>query len=209
MAAPVPAVRPTIGSRVSRGAFLVVIAVTVAAAVLVILHVASGTAGDDAPGSEMLARSDGDTRIAPASPATRPHADPTSQPGPRTEYQPDQVVQIVMDALQNNDDRDSGIVTTFNFASPGNKKLTGPVDRFIPMVKSRAYQPMINFQAAEYGELKLSEDKGSAEQTVTLMSAGGEEAVYVFHLSKQPDGEFKGCWMTDGVIRVRPKGPQT
>jgi hypothetical protein len=68
---------------------------------------------------------------------------------------------------------------------------------------------MINFSSAEYGELKLSDDKASAEQRVTLISGNGEEAIYVFHLSKQTDGEFKGCWMTDGVARVRPRGPQT
>jgi hypothetical protein len=201
------AVRP-IRSRVARGAFLVVIAVTLTLAILAVLHVASSGSDEDVPLAVWAAPGDGAAGAPSTAPATRPHADPATRPGPRREYEPDQVVQIVMDALQNNDDRDSGIVTTFNFASPGNKKLTGPVERFIPMVKSPAYQPMLNFQSAEYGELTLSQDKASAEQTVTLTTADGEVAVYLFHLSKQTDGEFKGCWMTDGVLRVRLKGKQ-
>ena len=186
-----------------RSLFLLLVAVVLVIPILGVVQIATrGDAGGDERGTALFAQP-------PATaPATRPHADPAKQPGPRKEYGPDQVVQIVMDALQNNDDRDAGIVTTFNFASPGNKRFTGPVERFIPMVRSPAYQPMLNFRSAEYGELSLSEDKLSAEQLVSLVAADGETVGYLFHLSKQPDGEFKGCWMTDGVVRVRPKGPQ-
>lgn len=125
-------------------------------------------------------------------------------PGPRKEYTPQQVVQVVMDALQNNDKNDSGIATVFNFASPGNKKLTGPLERFIPMVKTPAYLPMLNFKSAEYEDAKIEDDH--AAQVVTITAANGDFAVYVFEMSKQKDGDVKDCWMTDGVIRVQPKG---
>ena len=131
-------------------------------------------------------------------------ADAKALPGPKPEYAPEQVVQIVMDALQNNDAADSGIVTAFNFASPANKEVTGPVARFIPMVKTPAYKPMLNFKTADHA--KAAVDGDAAEQAVTLIAADGEAATYVFRLSKQTDGEFKGCWMTDGVFRVEPKG---
>jgi hypothetical protein len=165
--------------------------------------------GDDAT-TKQDAKANAPAEIAtPAKPAAPTvTADPKKQPGPRAEYSPEQVVQIVMDALQNNDAADSGIVTTFNFASPGNKEVTGPVARFIPMVKTPAYKPMLNFRSAEYGKLELADDKTTGEQTVTLIAANGDVATYLFRLSKQPDGEFKGCWMTDGVIRVEQKGEQ-
>ena len=85
---------------------------------------------------------------------------------------------------------------------------TGPVARFIPMVKTPAYKPMLNFRSADYGNLELGDDKTTAEQTVSLIAANGDVATYLFRLSKQADGEFKGCWMTDGVMRVQPKGKQ-
>ena len=193
------------GSWLRRGLYLVLVALVLAIPILGVLHIVSRATDDDHEHEPAFAAQPPGL---PPPAATRPHADPAKQPGPRAEYGPDQVVQIVMDALQNNDDADAGIVTTFNFASPGNKRLTGPVERFIPMVKSPAYVPMLNFRSAEYGELKLSADKLSAEQIVTLTTADGETVSYLFHLSKQPDGEFKGCWMTDGVVRVQPKGPQ-
>jgi hypothetical protein len=186
-----------------RSLFLVLVAVVIAIPIAGVMRIVSR---DDAEERGLSFDTEAPAATAPAT--TRPHADPAKQPGPRAEYGPDQVVQIVMDALQNNDDHDAGIVTTFNFASPGNKRLTGPVERFIPMVRSAAYRSMLNFRSAEFGEMKLSKDKQSAEQTVTLISTDGESVSFIFHLSKQTDGEFKGCWMTDGVVRAPAKGPQ-
>jgi hypothetical protein len=34
------------------------------------------------------------------------------------------------------------------------------------------------------------------------MSAGGSEVYYVFILSKQTEGDYINCWMTDGVLPV-------
>ena len=127
-------------------------------------------------------------------------------PGPRPEYKPEQVVQIVMDVLQNNDADDSGIAVTFNFASPDNKKVTGPLERFVPMVKTPAYRPMIGCKEVSLAKPVVTDDQ--AVQAVTVTAADGAKVQYVFLLSKQPDGEFKGCWMTDGVFRVEPRKPE-
>ncbi len=142
--------------------------------------------------------------IAREVPLAKVDIDVSKLPGPRKEYTAEQVVKILMDALQNNDEKDAGIATVFNFASPGNKKFTGPLERFIPMVKSAAYRPMLNFKSAEYGEMTTKDDH--AEQSVTLTTTEGDVAVYLFQLSKQSDGDVKDCWMTDGVVRVPPKG---
>ena len=64
------------------------------------------------------------------------------------------------------------------------------------------------FCSSQNGSKSLGDDKTTAEQTVTLIAADGDVATYLFRLSKQRDGEFKDCWMTDGVIRVEPKGKQ-
>jgi hypothetical protein len=61
------------------------------------------------------------------------------------------VVQIVMNALKNNDqpNKNSGIAITFNFASPTNKRNTGPLRRFNSMIRGQ-YSPMINHSSATY-----------------------------------------------------------
>ena len=121
---------------------------------------------------------------------------------PKPELKPDEVVRTVIEALKANDDKDGGIAITFDFASPANQEMTGPLERFIPMVKSPAYAPMLNHKSAEYGKLQVRDDL--AQQLVTIVDAEGNEAAYVFRLSKQADGDRKGCWLTDGVIRVEP-----
>ena len=60
---------------------------------------------------------------------------------PKPELTPDQVVKIQLEGLQNNDlTRDNmGIRICFNFASPGNKIITGPIGNFIKLVKTPSY----------------------------------------------------------------------
>ena len=135
------------------------------------------------------------------------HRPPATQPAPTPAPQlsPGQVVKVIMSALQANDATDSGIRTTFAFASPSNQQVTGPIDRFIPMVKGPGYAQLLNHKGATVKELGMKGDQ--AMEMVTVIDAAGNIAHYVFQLSKQRDaGPLKDCWMTDGVIRVRPKG---
>jgi hypothetical protein len=127
-------------------------------------------------------------------------ADDGPQPNPK--LKPEEVVAIQLQALQRNDTptKDNGIAIAFRFASPANQSITGPLSNFILLVKNPLYQPMLNHRSVARGQMKIDGDK--AEQRVTLTSATGERAVYIFTLSKQQDGPFKDCWMTDGVERV-------
>jgi hypothetical protein len=122
---------------------------------------------------------------------------------PSADLTPRAVAKLVADALRKNDEKDSGIRTAWKFASPDNQKVTGPIDKFIPMVKSLQYQPMLDAKKAEVRE--LSNDDSTAAELVTLTDANGDKTYYIFQLSKQADGDLKDCWLTDGVVRVEPK----
>jgi len=134
-------------------------------------------------------------------------ANPDSlQPSPG--LSPPEVVRLQIEALGHNNVpyENAGIETAFRFASPANKSVTGPLDRFIQMVSSPAYRPMLNYQEAEYGETVVEEDQ--AMQPVILTAKNGEQVGYVFHLSKQEGDPCDACWMTDGVIRFETRGKQ-
>ncbi|GAB4515993.1 MAG: hypothetical protein OHK0046_20430 [Anaerolineae bacterium] len=121
-------------------------------------------------------------------------------PQPHPDLSPQDVVKIQLDALQNNDlFRDNrGIRAAFLFASPENQAMTGPVERFIEMVKNPLYAPMIGFERAELGLMVLL---GSmAQQRVRLYQRGGTVATFVFTLSRQQTAPYEGCWMTDSVV---------
>ena len=120
------------------------------------------------------------------------------KPGPN--HSPGDVIRIQLQALADNDHpyENAGIEVTFRFASPANKSATGPLERFIRMVQSPAYRPMLNHKAASYGELRI--EGNQAAQTVVLTTSSGERIGYIFILSKQEGGICNKCWMTDGVL---------
>jgi hypothetical protein len=118
-------------------------------------------------------------------------------PTPSPEFSPDNVVRIQLEALQHKDRTNKGIETTFNFASPDNKKVTGPLSRFIKLVRNQPYSAMLNHQSAEYEPVKISGD--TAVQRVKLIGSDGSSIIYIFKLSRQSAAPYENCWMTDAV----------
>lgn len=127
-------------------------------------------------------------------------ADQLPQTEPDPSLSPQDVVSIQMDALRNNDTpyENRGIEVTFNFASPANKRMTGPLERFTKMVRNPIYAPMINHQTARYGKLIIEGD--IARIDVILVSEDGVYVGYRFTLSRQHGNEYEGSWMTDAVV---------
>ena len=127
------------------------------------------------------------------------HPDNSSLPTPNTSLQPGEIVRIVIDALANNNNPypDAGIETTFNFASPANKVNTGPIERFISMVKGPVFGVMINHKQSEFSEVVLTENR--AYQMVRLLTRDGVAAHFAFRLGLQSEGEYQGMWMTEAV----------
>ena len=123
---------------------------------------------------------------------------PQTEPDPS--LSPQDVVSIQIEALQNNDIpyEDRGIEVTFNFASPANQRMTGPLERFKEMVRNPVYGPMINHRDAKYENLVVEGE--FARIDVVLISKEGEYLGYRFILSRQHGNEYEGSWMTDAVI---------
>ena len=139
---------------------------------------------------------------------TQPSKADVNSPSPNPDLTPDQVVRIQVDAMRSNDTPtpDAGIATAFRFASPGNREKTGPLEHFAKMVKGPGYAILVNCDSAEFGDSHVDGDQ--ARQAVKITSPTGEVAIFIFILSKQSEGSVKNCWMTDGVIRLRPEDLQ-
>ena len=88
---------------------------------------------------------------------------PQTEPDPS--LSPQDVVSIQIEALQHNDTpyEDRGIEITFNFASPTNKRMTGPLEQFKAMVRNPVYGPMIDHRSAKYETVKVEGDFAQAE----------------------------------------------
>ncbi len=117
---------------------------------------------------------------------------------PSPALSPKQVVRHQLDSLQSNNETDDGIASTFDFASPANKRMTGPLSRFSGLFDIPQYAPMLNHQSAEIEE--VSNDGQLARFKVELIDSNGSIHHYRFDLSRQSGGSCTDCWMTDSVM---------
>jgi len=120
----------------------------------------------------------------------------TSYPNP--ELLANEIVSLQLMAMQQNDVSNHGIEITYRFASPQNKVQTGPLSRFIMLVKNPAYRPLLNHLDATFLNLKV--EGNVAIQEVIITTSKGTRKGFRFLLSLQQGEQFKDCWMTDAVI---------
>lgn len=127
-------------------------------------------------------------------------ADLTLQPHPS--LTPQQVVDFQLTALKQASDE--GISATFRFASPANRRMTGPLSRFSQLFDASQYRPMLENRGTE---IKLvSNDGFTAELLAGVVDKAGDLHWYRFRLSKQSKSPYENCWMTDAVISVPHSG---
>lgn len=124
----------------------------------------------------------------------------TSHPKPDPSLSPGDVVEIQMRALQANDAQDTGIRTTYRFASPANTQTTGPYDRFARMIKTAPYRAMLNATALTFGAIQVKETQ--ALQEVQVVASDSQKVTYVFVVRRQDQPPYENCWMTDAVFTL-------
>ena len=121
----------------------------------------------------------------------------TRPPSPK--LGPLDVVETQLAALREMRSDATAVRYCFAHASPQNRQKMGPLERFAGMVLTPGYRPLVLQEDVLVGSCTY---QGSlATVLVTILDDQRNPAVYRFYLSKQKDGEFKGCWMTDGVHR--------
>jgi len=138
--------------------------------------------------------------------AVEPPADAPDLPRPSSELQPGEVVQIVIDALASNDYPfpDAGIATTFNFASPSNRAQTGPLERFVTLVKGPVFGKMINHRDSTLSKVIFEGNK--ALRLVQIVGENNETLYFAFRLGLQQEGEHAGMWLTEAVWPLEAPG---
>ena len=158
-----------------------------------------------AAGAQQVAQDGGVEHGTGGAGASQSNHKPSHKLAPNPGLAPEQVVRIQLDALRNNDAQNRGIEVAFRFASPANRLNTGPLARFISMIRQGPYSLMLAYENAAYHPVEIVENR--ARQRVTLIGSG-LAVDYEFYLSRQDEGEWRGCWMTDAVVAKRPHGLQ-
>jgi len=126
---------------------------------------------------------------------------------PQNSILPAEVVEIQLIGLMNNDKeyKDSGIVQTWNFAHPNNKKVTGPLDKFKRMIKGDTYQMMIDHLSHTITQLGSSEKWAQFE--VVILDKNKIYHKFNWQVEKYTEeGDLKDCWLTTMVSNPIPLG---
>lgn len=112
---------------------------------------------------------------------------------------PLEVVSIQLSALQANDDPsvDHGIRQTWAFAHPDNRRVTGPLARFASMMRSPAYEMLINHR--QHTITPWNEARDWVEFKVLIEDSRGRALSFYWVVKKVDEGEFTGSWMTSAV----------
>ena len=118
---------------------------------------------------------------------------------PEPTLSPKEVVQIQLNALKNEDQKDIrfGLLKTWQFAHPRNKTITGPFKRFSKMITKTAYSILLNHRS--HNILVLEERSDRVFYQVEIISETGRLFSVDWVVSIVKLGKFKDCWMTSDV----------
>jgi hypothetical protein len=120
---------------------------------------------------------------------------------PTCERPPGLVIHIQVAALANDDpETHEGINTTWQFASPSNKRAIGTYDAFVDTI-TRNFRPLLEAERVTYGPLDRTNT--TATRQVTVTTAEGETESYTWRVTRQSTAPYEGCWMTAGVVPDR------
>ena len=144
-------------------------------------------------------------RAAQAPEASRRVAPTAAVPAPDPALTPESVVTIVLDAfahVEGSPVTPPALETAYAFTAPANRAVFGSVERFTDMVADGAYRPLLAHRRTVRGAIKVMGDR--ATQRVVVTTATGALVAYTFTLTRQTEGPYEGCWMTERVMREPP-----
>ena len=112
---------------------------------------------------------------------------------------PEATVQIQLRALQNNDvpRRDSGIRKVWAFAHPENKRFTGPLMKFMAMIKGPGYGMLLDHRRHDIQ--LLEQDNSIAAFVVRVIANDGLVYRCQWQVALVISGENAGAWLTISV----------
>jgi hypothetical protein len=133
-------------------------------------------------------------------------AAPERDQKPSPQLSPEDVIRLQIEELSAAGDVAGRIARCYRFASPENKKYTGPITRFSMMIKVPPYDALLDARRFLVGRAAI--EGNQAHLLLTVVNDKNELAIFRCFLSKQTAVEFKDCWMTDAVLPVGgPKQP--
>ena len=118
---------------------------------------------------------------------------------PHPNIHPKKVIEIQLRSLQRNNEPipDAGIKQTWAFAHPDNRLMTGPIERFTLMMKSRNYKTIL--QHRNHKIEPVFKTNSRSQFAVSITTLNDQKMTFKWELMKVQIGEYSGSWMTTSV----------
>jgi hypothetical protein len=121
---------------------------------------------------------------------------------PRPDLAPDEVVRLQLGGLSDPQADGVGILQCYCFASPSNRAITGPLERFGRMVRQGPYRCLTRPRALLVGQPQYGDRV--ARLLVTVIDHHSSVQAFMFVLTRQQASPFEDCWMTEAVLPALP-----
>jgi hypothetical protein len=110
-----------------------------------------------------------------------------------------QVLNIQLQSLKNNKKlrNNLGIIQTYEFAHPENKKLTGPIQNFTRMIQSDNYSILLNHEKTKVGVIHQDQFH---EVYLIQVTKGKKSENFLWTLITYIDENKNAFWYTVNVI---------
>lgn len=132
---------------------------------------------------------------------SQPAPDPSSLATADTLKSPRRVVDTQMAALAECRQSERALHQVYALASPANKEVTGPIDRFAAMLLSPTFRPLVDQQRAIVGDATIRGDLASV--MVTIVDEQRQPAIFHFYLERGAEPSQPNSWTVYGVTRDR------
>ena len=124
---------------------------------------------------------------------------------PDPALKPIEVISIQLNALKDNNNPylNAGVVQTWEFAHPSNRKYTGPLENFVKMMSSPSYFIMLDH--TDHNIISVSDGDFIGHFFVEITDKEGNKFGFTWMLEKViTESKFKDCWMTTAVSQPLP-----
>ena len=124
---------------------------------------------------------------------------------PNPALMPIEVISIQLNALKDNNNPylNAGVVQTWEFAHPSNRKYTGPLENFVKMMSSPSYFIMLDH--TDHNIISVSDTDFITHFFVEITDKEGNKFGFTWTLEKViAESKFKDCWMTVAVSQPLP-----
>lgn len=116
---------------------------------------------------------------------------------PQPDYSPAEVVTLQIESMRDSASSPERLTTCYSLASPQNREITGPIERFGAMVMMPPYDRLARCQAWQVGRPVIDQDHAAV--LVSTISSDGSGVAFRFLLRLHTEHPFDGCWLTEAV----------